>query len=88
MIPYILLQIVGIPVLSSILILTTRQKLGRKAGWIAIISLMYTTALLLLVNIRVYQGATIFEEYVLGPLVNVNLFADGLSAPVALIMNI
>jgi len=88
MIPYILLQIVGLPVISSVLILMTRQKLGRKAGWIACITLLYTTALLFLVNIRVYQGATIFEEYILGPMVNVNLFADGLSAPVALIMNI
>jgi len=88
MIPYILLQIVGMPVISSLLILITRPKLGRKAGWIACITLLYTTALLFLVNIRVYQGTTIFEEYILGPLVNVNLFADGLSAPVALIMNI
>jgi len=60
MIPYILLQIVVLPVIASIFIFLTRYKIGKKAGWIAGITLLYTTALLSLVGIRVYQGEIIF----------------------------
>jgi len=88
MIPYILLQIVVLPVIASIFIFLTRYKIGKKAGWIAGITLLYTTALLSLVGIRVYQGEIIFEEYLSFPMVNLNLLADGLSIPIALIMNL
>jgi len=88
MIPYILLQIVVLPVIASIFIFLTRYKIGKKAGWIAGITLLYTTALLSLVGIRVYQGEIISEEYLSFPMVNLNLLADGLSIPIALIMNL
>jgi NADH-quinone oxidoreductase subunit M len=88
MIPHILLQIVAMPVIASIFIFLTRPKLGEKAGWIAGITLLYTTALLCMVGIRVYKGEIIFEEYPFGPRINFNLLADGLSLPVALIMNL
>lgn len=88
MIPYILLQIVGLPIIASIFIFLTRSKVGKKAGWIAGITLLYTTVLLCIVGIRVYQGEIIYEEYPFGPKVRFDLLADGLSIPVALIMNL
>jgi formate hydrogenlyase subunit 3/multisubunit Na+/H+ antiporter MnhD subunit len=88
MIPYILLQIVLMPVIAALVIFLTRYKLGRKAGWIAGITLLYTSALLFIAGIRVYQGEIIYEQYPVAPIVNFNLWADGLSIPVALIMNL
>ena len=88
MIPYILLQIVVVPIIASLFIFLTRPLVGRKAGWIAGIALLYTTALLCIAGIRVSQGEIIYEEYPLGALVNLNLLADGLSLPVALIVNL
>ncbi len=88
MIPYILFQITAVPIIASVFIFLTRPRLGEKAGWIVGITLLYTTALLCMVGIRVYQGTIIYEEYPLAPAVNFNLLADGLSIPVALIMNL
>ncbi|MDI6885424.1 MAG: proton-conducting transporter membrane subunit [archaeon] len=91
MIPYILLQIVVVPVIASLFILITRRKIGRKARFIPCITLLYTTALLFIAGISVYQGigekTKIVEEYVWGPNVTFGLLADGLSLPVALIIN-
>jgi len=88
MIPHILLQIVVVPAIASAIIFLTRPKIGEKAGWIAGITLIYTTALLCIVGIRVSQGEIIFEQYPLGATVNFNFLADGLSVPVALTINI
>ncbi|MGQ9569686.1 MAG: complex I subunit 4 family protein [Thermodesulfovibrionales bacterium] len=87
MTPYILLQIIFMPAVASIFIFLTRPKIGDKAGWVAGLTLLYTTILLLIAGFRIYQGEIIFEIYSLGPKVNLNLLADGLSLPVALIMN-
>lgn len=88
MMPYILLQTIVVPVMASIFIFLTRYKLGRKAGWIAAGTLLYTTALLFIAGIKVYQGEIIYEEYpFVGPDIKFDLLADGLSLPVALIMN-
>ncbi|MEW6675991.1 MAG: proton-conducting transporter membrane subunit [Nitrospirota bacterium] len=88
MMPYILLQIVGVPAIASIIIFLTRPILGKKAGWMAGISLLYTTSLLCIAGLKVYQGEIIYEKYPLGPEVSLNLLADGLSLPVALIVNL
>lgn len=88
MVPHILLQVIVVPVIASTLIFLTRFKMGRKAGWIAAGSLVYTTVLLCIVGLRVYQGTRIYEEYLLiAPGIRLDLSADGLSLPVALIMN-
>lgn len=87
--PYVLLQIVGIPVLAALFIFLTRTPLGRKAGWIAGGCLLYTSALLCLAGLKVYQGERIYEEYFLiAPGIKMGLLADGLSLPVALIANL
>ena len=88
MIPCILLQTIIVPVIASLFILLTRRNIGRKSRWIPCITLLYTTALLFIAGIRVYQGDPIIEKYVWGPYVTFGLLADGLSLPVALIINI
>src|SRR4030067_1765897 len=88
MMSYLLLQTIVIPALASLFILLTRHRLGKKAGWIAGFSLLYTTALLAYACFAVYNGAAINEEY---PFVSMeitfDLLGDGLSLPVALIIN-
>jgi formate hydrogenlyase subunit 3/multisubunit Na+/H+ antiporter MnhD subunit len=92
MIPGILLQILLVPAIASLIIFLVGRKIGRRAGFIANIALLYTTALLFIVGISVYQGNPIMEEYVWVPglrcCVPFALMADGLSLPVALIINI
>jgi formate hydrogenlyase subunit 3/multisubunit Na+/H+ antiporter MnhD subunit len=88
MIPYILLQTILVPVIAILIILLTRHKIGRNVRWIPIITLLYTTVLLFIAGINVYRGRPILEEYVWGPYVTFGLLADGLSIPVALIINI
>jgi formate hydrogenlyase subunit 3/multisubunit Na+/H+ antiporter MnhD subunit len=88
MMPYILLQTIVVPVIASLFILLTKRKIGKRAGWIPGITLLYTTALICIAGISVYQGTIISEEYVWGPYVTFGLLADGLSIPVALIINI
>lgn len=88
MMPYILLQTMLVPVIAALFILLTRRILGRKVRFIPCITLLYTTALLFIAGISVYQGTPIHEDYGWGPYVSFGLLADGLSLPVALIINI
>jgi NADH-quinone oxidoreductase subunit M len=88
MIPYILLQTLAVPVIAALFILLTRRILRRKVRFVPCITLLYTTALLFIAGISVYQGTPIHEEYGWGPYVSFGLLADGLSLPVALIINI
>ena len=85
--PYILLQIVAVPLVVSALMLTNRPRKNQQPAWIAIAALCYTTLLLVLAGWRIYQGDVLHEQYVIGPQVSFNLLADGLSLPVALIIN-
>ena len=89
MMPYLLLQIVAVPLVASVVIGFTRSaNKSRKSGWIAIATLAYTTLLLVIAGLRIYAGGVIFEKYPLGPEISLNLLADGLSLPVALIINL
>ncbi len=89
MIPHILLQIVFVPALVSIFIFLTRYQVGKKAGWIAGGSLLYTLYLLFLAGFRIYQGAPpIYEEYLLiEPGIKLAFLGDGLSIPIAFVAN-
>jgi NADH-quinone oxidoreductase subunit M len=85
---HILLQIIIVPPIASLFILLTRHLIGRKAGWIAGCSLLYSTALLITACIRVYHGEVIVEEYpFIDSAITFGLLGDGLSLPVALIIN-
>jgi formate hydrogenlyase subunit 3/multisubunit Na+/H+ antiporter MnhD subunit len=85
----ILLQVIIIPVITSFILFLGRHRLGKKAGWITAASLIYTTGLLFIVGIKVSQGIVLQEEYLLiAPDITLNLLADGLSLPVALIANL
>jgi len=90
MIPSILLQIIFIPVLVALLIFLFRNHLGKKAGWLAVFGIAYTTGLLLVALSSVYQGEPIKVDYPLAinPDIRFTLLADGLSIVVALICNL
>ena len=80
--PAILLQVLLTPALVSLAIFLTRRRFGHLAGWIAAFALLYTTCLVVLVTVEVYQGDVVFEEYlVIAPGIGLHLLADGLSAP-------
>jgi NADH-quinone oxidoreductase subunit M len=83
-----LLQIVVVPVIVSLAMIFARPGKNRHSAWIAIVSLIYTSLLLALAGIRIYAGEIILEQYPIGPDVSFNLMADGLSLPVALIINL
>ncbi len=87
MMPAILLQSIAVPAVVSLIILLFRYQLGLKAGWLAVLSLVYTTALLLVGLAGIYNGAPITEKYQLiaSPDIHITLVADGLSIMVALI---
>ncbi len=84
---FLLLQIVFVPLVSAVFILMARSGKGRHAGWISIGTLAYTSMLLCVAGYRVHQAGAVLETYVLGPEVSLSLLADGLSLPVALIVN-
>ena len=77
-----------VPMAAAVLILLTSSVKGRHAGWITIIALIYTTILLCQAGVNVYNQGPVFEGYFIGPDVSLNLLADGLSLPMALIINI
>ena len=89
---YILIQIVFVPVIAAILILFVRfpkgSKKGVHAGWITIGTLIYTSILLCRTCINIFREGPVFEGYAIGPDVSLNLLADGLSLPIALIINL
>ncbi len=85
--PYLLLQAVCVPLVAGFFILLIRSRRGFLFGWISIASLIYTTVLLIVAGFRLVAHGRILEQYALGPDVSLNLLADGLSLPVAVIIN-
>lgn len=88
--PSILLQTIIVPALIALVILLFRYQIGRKAGWVAVTGLVYTTYLLIIALLEIYNGAPIQETYqiIKSPDISINLVADGLSISVALICNL
>ena len=89
-IPYVLLQTIVLPLVAAGAVYPLSQKLGKNVGWVAFAVLLYTTFLLLLVGLGIYNGGTIRESYKWAPSIGLTFgfFADGLSLPVALVMSI
>ena len=84
----LLIQIVMVPLAAAVLVLTFRLRRESASGWITIAALAYTTVLLIYSGIRVASHGEILEQYSIGPDVSLNLLADGLSLPVALVINL
>jgi formate hydrogenlyase subunit 3/multisubunit Na+/H+ antiporter MnhD subunit len=91
-IPYALLQATVGPMVVAALIPLLGKRVGRRLGWIAFGILAYSTFLLLNVGLGLWNGqGQIHEEYFwITTVFNLKFgfLADGLSLPVALIMNI
>lgn len=91
-IPYILLQVILVPIAAAIISIPLGRKYGPKAGWLAVGALSYTTLLLLYVGFNLYAGQPPVSEVYSWSTVNFNLsfgfLADGLGLPVALILNL
>ncbi|HYR04092.1 MAG TPA: proton-conducting transporter membrane subunit, partial [Nitrososphaerales archaeon] len=88
-IPFVLLQIVAVPSLTSLVVFAMGGRLGKKVGWIAFASLLYTSFLLLYVGMGLYSGGSpLTETYDWAPVAGLafGFLADDLSLPVALVM--
>ena len=88
MMPFMMLQIVAVPLFASWAMLLVKPGKHRFPAWIAITALFYTTLLLLISGWHIYGGNILHEQYPIGPTFSFNLQADGLSLPVALIINL
>ncbi len=91
-IPFALLQVIIIPLITALITLILGKRLAKNLGWIAAAALAYTTFVLATVGYQVWTtGTAVVETYGWGSAVftlNFGLSADGLSLPVALIMNL
>lgn len=89
--PNPLLQTVLIPSLALPFIALAGRRIGKKAGWISGILLSYTSLLLVFCGLKIlWEGEPLYEEYVWAGFLNLRwgFLADGLSLPVALVMNL
>ena len=92
-ISYILLQSVFVPLLAVLAVVLLGSRLEKKTGWIVVVALVYTTFLLLISGVDILtKNSPILEEYTWATFasftINIGFYADGLSLPVALILNI
>lgn len=83
-----LLQIVSLPILGAMIIWCTGAFQKKTAFRISFSILAYTTLLLILTGIRVSRQGSVTEQYIIGPDISFTLLADGISLPVALVVNI
>ncbi len=84
----LLLQTVFLPMVASVAVLVIRPGKHRRPAWITVATLGYTTVLLAVAFARISSGKVILEQYPIGPDVSFSLLADGISLPVALIINL
>ena len=91
-IPCILLQTVLVPTVSAPVLALIGKKIGKHVGWIACGILTYTSLLLIIAGVNLWNGAApIQEEYAWSTSVftlKFGFLADNLSLPVAFIMNL
>jgi NADH-quinone oxidoreductase subunit M len=91
-IPYVLLQVIVVPLITAIICLALGKRLGKNVGWIAGGALAYTTFLLSYVGYQFWVNNTVVTEHYSWSTatfsINFGLYADGLSIPVALVMNL
>jgi len=88
-IPCPLLQSILAPLVASAVIALLGRRLGKTVGWIAASAVIYSSILLALVGLELWNtpGGQIYEEYSWSAIAGLKFgfLADGLSLPVALI---
>ncbi len=90
MLEHILLQTIIIPAICAPAIILGRRVFGKQSAWIARLGLLYSTMLLIVATFKLtLGGAPIVEQHhFAGPAITLNLLGDGLSLPIALIVNL
>lgn len=90
-VPYLLLQVVLIPLLTAPLMALIGRRIGKRVGWVVGGVLAYTNLLILVAAADIWSGgAPVLEEYAWSTALftlRMGFLGDGLSLPVALIMN-
>jgi len=90
-IPYPLLQVILIPIIFAFISIFLGNT-GRKLGWIASGVLIYTSLIMIKIGMDLWSGTNYYyEEYYWSSVlfnIKFGFLADGLSLPIALIMNI
>jgi NADH-quinone oxidoreductase subunit M len=92
LIPYVLLQTIVVPLVAAPILALLGKKIGKHTGWIVAAILFYTTFLLLLTGVSMWNGMGQVEEQYVWSTAIFNLKfgfkADGLGLPVAFVMNL
>lgn len=91
MYPYLLLQTVVVPIVFAAVCYLAAARLGRLVGWLAFLSLLFTTAMLLFTEAGpVFSGGQLAETYAWASNTGLTFgfLADGFSLPVVLIVNL
>ena len=90
MLDYILLQAVLVPIVAGGVCYLLGGSLRKNVGWLAFLSLLYTTCALLAVGVQVYSGLPVSESYPWAPSAGLTFgfLADGFSLPVAVLVNL
>jgi len=82
---------VAVPLVFAVVVFALGGRMGKRVGWLAFVALLYTTILMVLVGLGLYNGGSLAPEtYSWGPvsILGFGFLADDLSLPVALVMNI
>lgn len=84
----LLLQAILLPVVFAPIVLVLGRRLGKSAGWIALLPLAYATLIFAYVAVGIYTGSidgNLYSTFEWAPFIgNFTLLADGMSTPVAL----
>jgi NADH-quinone oxidoreductase subunit M len=89
--PYLLLQTVVVPIVFAGICYLTAARLGRAVGWLAFLSVGYTTALLFWEGQQIFfSGSQVLESYTWAPSAGLTFgfLADGFSFPVLVVINL
>ncbi|MFQ6085887.1 MAG: NuoM family protein [Candidatus Bathyarchaeia archaeon] len=89
-IPFALLQIILVPVVSAPFVYLVGKRIGKQVGWLTFLPLLYTTTLIIMVGWDVLRVGAISEEYAWAPVtaLTFGFLADGLSIPIVLTVSL
>jgi len=91
-IPFVLLQVILVPIIAALICVPLGRRYGKNAGWLVVGALTYTTLLLISVGFGIWSGpgqlSEIYSWSNAAFSLKFGFLADGLSLPVAIIMNL